>query len=364
MTACTGTDSAAEAGAAEARGSSSEESASSSDASVALSLAEGFALIQGDAVWPVSGTTADDLSSTFGPRIRQSTQDYDFHRGIDIHATTGDAVVAAFDGTLHGVRLFPDGGLSVVIDHELPEPVLFHGRPVRAFHTFSMHLDTVTAEISAAAAADEPLKIPAGSVIGTAGESGATTDPHLHFEVRLGSRCSLEYQLTNPDSTCEMTGVDPHIHPLYLLRLLLEPAPSTLAYADEPDRYPAPDPPFAIHGTTTDSAARFTVTGPDDNPTLDRYEVIITESTEPEEPLVLDLSERIGFDATSTQNLDRPDWTTVHLDPQPFGTRSSEWDIEVVVPLAGRTEQDLEVTLTVVDVFGDSWSQSLSVSGS
>lgn len=306
-------------------------------------LAAGFAALP-DVVWPVRGTSAEDISSTFGPRIRQSTQAYDFHRGLDVHAEVGEPVVAVTDGVLHGVRIFEDGGLSVILDHQLPASVQFRGRTIDEFHTHYFHLDRVPAEISEASAADEPLSVSAGTVIGFTGTSGATTHPHLHFEVRVGSRCSLEYQLRNPESSCAMSGIDPHVHPLLLLGNFIDPSEAALR----------------MSGAIGPNTATFDLSQPDEGPTINRYEVTITERGNVEPPLVLDLTERVGFDARTNAQLDRPDWSSIHLEPQPFGTESSIWRMQVVVPLPGRDLNEIRVSLTTTDVFGESQTHTIS----
>jgi len=68
-------------------------------------------------VWPISGTsTSDDLTSPFGPRMKNSTT-YDFHRGIDIHTGGNVPVYAVMDGTIKYTRELGDFGRYVVIEH-------------------------------------------------------------------------------------------------------------------------------------------------------------------------------------------------------------------------------------------------------
>ena len=46
---------------------------------------------------------------------------------------------------------------------------------------------------------------------------GSAVSPHLHFEVRFGTRCSLEWSLANPNAdksaSCSPQAYDPHLHP-------------------------------------------------------------------------------------------------------------------------------------------------------
>jgi len=69
------------------------------------------------AIWPIRGTsTSDDLTSPFGPRMKNSTT-YDFHRGIDIHTGGNIPVYAVMDGTIKYTRELGDFGRYVVIVH-------------------------------------------------------------------------------------------------------------------------------------------------------------------------------------------------------------------------------------------------------
>jgi murein DD-endopeptidase MepM/ murein hydrolase activator NlpD len=56
-------------------------------------------------------------------------------------------------------------------------------------------------------------------VVATMGQTGDTVFTHLHFEIRVGSRCSFQYQLANPTSSCAV-GYEPHVHPFAILPTL------------------------------------------------------------------------------------------------------------------------------------------------
>eukprot|EP00658_Telonema_sp_P-2_P051495 TRINITY_DN39562_c0_g1_i1.p1 TRINITY_DN39562_c0_g1~~TRINITY_DN39562_c0_g1_i1.p1 ORF type:complete len:151 (+),score=24.28 TRINITY_DN39562_c0_g1_i1:193-645(+) len=58
--------------------------------------------------------------------------------------------------------------------------------------------------------------VTSGMQVATMGQTGDTIFTHLHFEIRVGSRCSYQYQLANPGSSCAV-GYVPHVHPFTIL---------------------------------------------------------------------------------------------------------------------------------------------------
>jgi murein DD-endopeptidase MepM/ murein hydrolase activator NlpD len=102
------------------------------------------------------------VTSNYGYRPRFRRQ----HKGIDINATKGDTIRAAFDGKVRVVDYQPSGyGNVVVIRHPNGlETVYGH---------LSKHLTK----------RDKVVK--AGYPIGLAGDTGFSFGTHLHFETRL-----------------------------------------------------------------------------------------------------------------------------------------------------------------------------------
>lgn len=91
------------------------------------------------------------------------------HRGVDIRAAKGTAVVAIDKGTVIEVEHYRVGyGKHVRIAHEGMTASLY------------AHLNEVEVEVG--------QKVGKGQKIGTVGTSGWTTGPHLHFELTVGEK--------------------------------------------------------------------------------------------------------------------------------------------------------------------------------
>jgi murein DD-endopeptidase MepM/ murein hydrolase activator NlpD len=88
-----------------------------------------------------------------------------WHYGTDIGLTVGDPVMASFDGIVRIARYNPSGyGNYVLIRH-------YNG-----LETLYGHMSAYNVEVG--------QFVKAGEVIGTGGNTGHSTGPHLHFEVR------------------------------------------------------------------------------------------------------------------------------------------------------------------------------------
>lgn len=110
-------------------------------------------------LWPAEG----EITSGFGYREFKGRRE--FHTGIDIGVWYGTKVRATKDGLVVAAGWEPGYGWSVEIRHEM------------GYSTFYAHLSHYFVE------AGDGVK--AGDVIGLSGDSGNTTGPHLHYEIRL-----------------------------------------------------------------------------------------------------------------------------------------------------------------------------------
>ena len=106
--------------------------------------------------------------SLVNPTDGAVTQRYWFcHKGLDVAAAQGTPVRAVAAGTVRFAGWSNQGyGNMVVIDHG-------------SYQTLYAHL-------SAAPSVSAGQSVAAGAVIGSMGNTGFSTGPHLHFELRLG----------------------------------------------------------------------------------------------------------------------------------------------------------------------------------
>jgi len=131
------------------------------------------------------------LSKEFSDKVlvySSTMEDYRTHMGIDINASMGDKVFAAADGRVSNVWHDPMMGQCVKIEHS--------GNLTTIYRNLS---ETVAEGISIGASVSE------GDVIGYIGESAMVEiaqEPHLHFEVQLGTKSvdPIEYMSSNAKS--------------------------------------------------------------------------------------------------------------------------------------------------------------------
>lgn len=129
----------------------------------AQSAGAGGAVNSGGWAQPASGP----ITGTFGPRPDQPAGANFFHRGTDIGAAYGSPIYAAHAGTVVYAGWFGTYGYWIEIDNgDGIQTGYAHIRPGGIFVRVGQ-------------------SVSAGQNIASVGQTGASTGPHLHFEVRL-----------------------------------------------------------------------------------------------------------------------------------------------------------------------------------
>ncbi len=104
------------------------------------------------------------ITSPYGYRPHPFTGAQSFHTGVDMRASVGTSVMAARDGVVFEVGTLEIFGHYIILNHE------------SGFQTVYAHLQEIRVKVGEI--------VEAGNVIALSGNSGISTGPHLHFEIR------------------------------------------------------------------------------------------------------------------------------------------------------------------------------------
>jgi murein DD-endopeptidase MepM/ murein hydrolase activator NlpD len=114
-------------------------------------------------LWPVEGT----VTSSFGEREDPFNGEGAFHAGLDISAPTGTVVRATADGLVDSAAQVNGYGREVILDH---------GHGVRTVYGHLSGMLVMAGQ-----------QVVRGQIIGFVGQTGRSTGPHLHYEVRINN---------------------------------------------------------------------------------------------------------------------------------------------------------------------------------
>jgi murein DD-endopeptidase MepM/ murein hydrolase activator NlpD len=112
-------------------------------------------------LWPVEGR----VTGSFGERIDPFNGEGAFHLGVDISGELGEPIIAPADGFVTYAEQLGGYGRAVVLDHG-------NGVTTRYGHMSGF-------------AVAVGQRVRRGDVIGYVGNSGRSTGPHVHYEVRI-----------------------------------------------------------------------------------------------------------------------------------------------------------------------------------
>lgn len=119
--------------------------------------------VGGKFLWPSPGYT--HITSQFGYRIHPILNVKKLHTGLDIRVPSGSNIVAANAGKVIKAAWNNSYGYMVMIDH---------GGGIVTLYAHNSQLKVKTGEF-----------VTRGQLIALSGSTGASTGPHLHFEVRV-----------------------------------------------------------------------------------------------------------------------------------------------------------------------------------
>ena len=113
--------------------------------------------------WPVGYKV--NPRSPYGPRVHPITRKKGFHHGVDVSMPRGTRLIAPADGVVVHKGSGSSGGIKVILRHE------------GTWHTVYYHLQKPCPY-------DIGAQVKAGDFLAHSGNTGASTGPHLHWELR------------------------------------------------------------------------------------------------------------------------------------------------------------------------------------
>ncbi len=181
-------------------------------------------LVLSDYLDSISPVEEYQISSYFWSRLQASKNySYDFHRWIDYHHAENVNIYAIADGEIYKTYLesdpnnpYKNSWTTLIIKHTLTKPYKFHWKNTNTIYSYYTHLSEINNDFFE----EYGKKINKWEIVGFMWSSGTTDYQHLHFEIRVATTCSREYQLKNPKSNCSKilpNNADPHINPLIFL---------------------------------------------------------------------------------------------------------------------------------------------------
>ncbi len=118
-------------------------------------------------LFPVQNATRKDITSYFGEKTKKRPSNVT-HSGIDIRAKIGTPIFATADGVIAKASSEGDWGNLIVITH------------ADGYATWYAHLNGFNVNGN--------QKVKKGDVIGYVGNTGLSTGPHLHYEVKQNGK--------------------------------------------------------------------------------------------------------------------------------------------------------------------------------
>jgi murein DD-endopeptidase MepM/ murein hydrolase activator NlpD len=126
-----------------------------------VSIRDWMRLASAPTLWPVQGR----ITGSFGERTDPFSGEGAFHRGVDISSDIGTRIIAPADGVVQFADMMNGYGRAVIVDHG------------NGISTLYGHMS--------AFGVSQGQQVHRGETLGYVGQSGRSTGPHLHYEVRI-----------------------------------------------------------------------------------------------------------------------------------------------------------------------------------
>lgn len=126
---------------------------------------------------PVNGR----FTSGYGYRVHPIYGTGRMHYGVDFANSIGTPVVSAADGVVSYAAPFSTYGNVVMVTHNIDG---------QTFTSLYAHMNNIGASVG--------QSVSKGQQIGTVGNTGNSTGPHLHFEIHVGGWNGMEANSVNP----------------------------------------------------------------------------------------------------------------------------------------------------------------------
>lgn len=141
------------------------------------------------------------------------------HPGIDLKLALGTPVASIGDGKVHAVHREKTGlGNHVMIEHVLPNG--------DRFISIYGHLDSI--------AVQDGEQIEAGDIIGTAGDSGNASAPHLHLQIDRVQEGETDHKPYWPDAMPTPNEANRYtVHPWAFIQAFADPIEVSLATGNQ-----------------------------------------------------------------------------------------------------------------------------------
>ncbi|WP_299261071.1 M23/M56 family metallopeptidase [uncultured Aquimarina sp.] len=120
-------------------------------------------------IFPIQNGSKNDITAVYGKNFNHPIRKKKvFHGGIDIRAKIGTPIIATANGTITLAKSQGDWGNLIVISH------------ADGYETWYAHLENFNIK--------KDQQIQKGQVIGYSGNTGLSTGPHLHYEVKRNGK--------------------------------------------------------------------------------------------------------------------------------------------------------------------------------